>query len=437
MKPTYSYLFEKHVFGFLQNILEIKQKKPQFVVAVSGGVDSMALLFLCVKWQQSGLLESVRCFHFNHGTRKNENLIESTLIEEFCKTNNIELIVQNAQLDLSTSNFEHQARKYRYHFFLNHLRNEEYLLMGHHLNDSWEWSQMQKHKSSHLKSSLGIPCRRGQILRPFMSVSKVQITRYALQNKIPFALDSSNHSDEFERNRLRNLMTPFIQKNYPQYLKHYVRQSQQALSLIKKFNKDILRHSRDQNSNDSYFISSKVGDELAVMKLQNFIQNKLPFKKSSIFQELIKINQARFNHKFGPLPLPSHYFIYYRPSGFLLQKGVINLLDDLALSTNGKCKKSSWKRLNQLTWTDFEKFDFLKVANGHSLLTFCFPVAFEILPHWKGKTQSDLLCQLLPRHSELFLKNSYGFLEFDRLSYFWRSQKSLKLNLIISTHNLA
>src|SRR5690554_6350982 len=179
---VYTNKFEKHVFEFMREhklfVSSTGSAARRLVVAVSGGVDSMALLGCLARLESFGYSLPLKAVYVNHGTRHGQN-DEERLVREFCKK--IECDFQSFKLkglDVAR-NFEHEARKARYWGLRQFVRSHDNLVLAHHLDDSFEWSFLQSLRSSNLEGSLGIPVRNGKVVRPFMCVSKKQIIKYA------------------------------------------------------------------------------------------------------------------------------------------------------------------------------------------------------------------------------------------------------------------
>lgn len=220
--------FVRHVHSFMDSMQLINPDKS-ILVAVSGGVDSLALMYVLNDICKG----QIRVLHINHGTRA-ENEIEEKLVLDHCHKLGLKVDVVKFSLSLSQTNFEAVARNHRSVVFQQYLQKNYWVYMAHHLDDSFEWSMIQSFKQSSLKSTLGIPVINKGIVRPFMCVSKNQIINYAQSLNLTWAQDSSNKDIRFERNFFRSNLTETIHKRYPQYLRHYVsRQTELALKLKK------------------------------------------------------------------------------------------------------------------------------------------------------------------------------------------------------------
>ncbi len=220
--------FVRHIHSFMDSMQLINPNKS-ILVAVSGGVDSLALMYVLNNICKG----NIRVLHINHGTRP-ENEIEEKLVLDHCQKLGLKLDVVKFNLSLSQNNFEAVARNLRAEVYKQYLQKNYWVYTAHHLDDSFEWSMIQSFKQSSLKSTLGIPVINRGLVRPFMCVSKNQIINYAQSLNLSWAKDSSNRDMRFERNFFRLNLTETIHKRYPQYLRHYVaRQTELALKLKK------------------------------------------------------------------------------------------------------------------------------------------------------------------------------------------------------------
>lgn len=218
--------FVSHVHLFMNSLQLINPEKSN-LVAVSGGVDSIALMYVLNQVFNGNL----RVLHINHGTRA-ENINEEKLVLEHCKYLGLEVDVVKFTLDLGQNNFEAVARNLRAQVYKQYIQKNYLVHTAHHLDDSFEWSMIQSFKQSSLQSTLGIPVYNRGMVRPFMCASKNQIRAYAKALGLTWAEDSSNRDIRFERNFFRAKLTETIHKRYPQYLRHYVaRQNVLALKL--------------------------------------------------------------------------------------------------------------------------------------------------------------------------------------------------------------
>ncbi|ATH07962.1 tRNA lysidine(34) synthetase TilS [Halobacteriovorax marinus] len=236
-----------HLYKFMNSAGHLERES--ICVALSGGVDSVTLLY-CLKWiEQNFNGPHISAHHINHGTRK-ENIREEDFCRELCRELKVPLKVSKVSLDLLSTNFEMKARELRYAKFKNELAPQSFMALAQHIDDSYEWSLMQSFRSATPSTSLGIPVCNGSFIRPFMCLTKGQIKTLAKKLELTWCEDDSNANERFDRNYIRKNITASIADRYPKYLKHYVNRSNSlaktlGLSIFKakKSSKKILKKS--------------------------------------------------------------------------------------------------------------------------------------------------------------------------------------------------
>jgi tRNA(Ile)-lysidine synthase len=310
----FSYRFLKVVHTFVEQ-LQLFKKQDSLCIALSGGVDSIVLAY-CLK--QLGF--KLRAIHIHHGTRKTQDR-ELKFVTKFCKQHQIPLEVTHLSHLKGVSNFEASARKARYDVLLNHLQTNEFLILAHHLDDSFEWTLMQNFKSSRLESSLGIPVVNGKIRRPLMCVSKKQIIRFARQEQLSFCEDPTNNEEYYERNFVRKRIKVFAQK-YPSYLKHYVVRQNELARLLGKH----LKASQNCSYQIKFFPQGVLIFALADANNRSGLENLInegvkylsPTSRGKLREQINKMVKAMDNFKRGPMTLVSGIKAYLSYESILL-----------------------------------------------------------------------------------------------------------------------
>lgn len=202
----------KDVYKFL-NSLNI-DKEDTLIIGVSFGPDSMFLLDLLKnKYKDNKII----CAHVHHNHRR-ESDEEAIELEKYCNSNNI--IFEFYKIDKYTDNkfTEEEARHKRYSFFkkLMDKYNSKYLFTAHHGDDLSETILMRLVRGSNLNGYKGISLisRRDSysIIRPLLFLDKEYIEKYCDENNIPYAVDKSNASDLYTRNRYRNNILKYLKK---------------------------------------------------------------------------------------------------------------------------------------------------------------------------------------------------------------------------------
>lgn len=232
MEKTYS--FQKladYIWAFCAE-LQLFKGHDRLAIALSGGMDSRLLLEVALNWREHGRVKQVRVLHFNHRVRL-EAVDDESFVRSLCHERQVELIVGHNERPVAREN---ELRRARHQFFKTHLLPHELLLLGHHIDDSLEWSLRQMARTSELKGLLGMPVVSGSVRRPLMCLSRAQIEYACQQFELRHRHDHSNDSTVFERNFIRHEIVPPLKKLSPALIKNYVARSEQlaqklALSL--------------------------------------------------------------------------------------------------------------------------------------------------------------------------------------------------------------
>lgn len=223
--------FQNHIE---QNFAQLKDKK--LLLAVSGGIDSMVLLDLFYK-----LRFDIAIAHCNFQLRGKE----SDADELFVKVKSEKLKVKSYLIRFDTENYSKEnklsiqsaARKLRYDWFQELLLDNQldFLVTAHHMDDNVETFLINFTRGTGLEGLTGIPAQNGNIIRPLLAFSRLEIENYALENEIQWREDSSNASDKYFRNKLRHDIVPILKELNTGFLDSFqntLHHLQQAESLV-------------------------------------------------------------------------------------------------------------------------------------------------------------------------------------------------------------
>ena len=187
-----------------------------FLVAISGGSDSMLLLNM-INQIKHKYNYSIRAIHINHNFSANSKQMESLCIH-FCENQGIELITKNIYLS-QKNNIEENLRNKRYESIFESMSSDEALLMGHHLDDQVETFLYRLFRGSSpigLSAMKEIITRDNKIIcRPFLSLSKDVLLKLLKKYNVKFINDHTNDNIRIERNYIRKNIIPSISKRWP------------------------------------------------------------------------------------------------------------------------------------------------------------------------------------------------------------------------------
>ena len=192
-----------------------------YIVALSGGADSVALLLLL---KEQGF--RIHAAHCNFHLRGEESDRDETFCVELCGRLGIELhrvhFDTNTYADLHHVSIEMAARELRYRWF-EQLRQDigaAAICVAHHQNDSVETILMNIIRGTGLRGLTGIQARNGFVLRPLLCVSRDEIERFLSERGQSYVTDSSNLTEDYMRNKIRLQVLPLLQTLNPAVLNH-------------------------------------------------------------------------------------------------------------------------------------------------------------------------------------------------------------------------
>ncbi len=215
--------------------------KAKCIVSVSGGADSMMLLFLLM--QTDFQIEVV---HFNHMKRE-QSKIEADLVKSYCEKNHIPF--HYYLIKVTEGNFHHQAHHLRSHYLKEAAKvaKANYILTAHHLDDLFENVLMKLTRGSNLLGYAGMQLFHTSksicYVKPLLYTSKQDILEFVKTNQIPYLDDQSNEGNSYLRNRYRHAIVPIMKQENSNLLNQvgqYNMQVTKAFKYIRKTTLEIL-----------------------------------------------------------------------------------------------------------------------------------------------------------------------------------------------------
>ena len=179
--------------------------------AVSGGADSVALLFALYLLKEK-LEIRLSAAHFNHHLRGPESDRDEEFVREFCHRYDIPLTVGGGQITAGKKGLEAAARDARY-AFLRGLPGK--IATAHTADDNAETVLMHLVRGTGLKGLGGIAPVNGAVIRPMLTCTRQDVEDFCTEWCLNFITDSSNEGDDFLRNRLRHHVMPLLKQENP------------------------------------------------------------------------------------------------------------------------------------------------------------------------------------------------------------------------------
>jgi tRNA(Ile)-lysidine synthase len=199
------------------------KKGDSVLVALSGGPDSVALLYLLHEIKNEFRLK-LAAAHLDHAIRK-----ASPKDREFCRElcRMLKVKFYSRRIDVvklakrNRANVEETGRKLRYDYFNSLCGKYGYrkIATGHTMDDNAETVLFNLARGSGLKGLSGIAAKRGKIIRPLIGIRKPEIVNWLKEKKIRHRTDITNRSIKYSRNRIRNRILPELEKINPEIVK--------------------------------------------------------------------------------------------------------------------------------------------------------------------------------------------------------------------------
>ena len=221
-------------------------KECNFVLAISGGVDSMVLanLFLI-----NNLNFSIA--HCNFQLRGKESDDDELFINKWCSEKDIKLYNKKFSTEDYCKNnkltIQMGARELRYEWFRELIDKEkhDFIVTAHHIDDQLETFIINSIRGTGIDGLVGIPDKINKIIRPLLMSSKDQIIEYSKVNKINYREDSSNDKEDYLRNKIRHSVIPYLKSDDDNVLLKF-KTTIENLNSTKIFVKKVISKVRDR-----------------------------------------------------------------------------------------------------------------------------------------------------------------------------------------------
>ena len=191
----------------------------RLVIAISGGIDSVVLAYLC-----KDLNFNFALAHCNFNLRGEESNADEDFVLDLAEELDVEVFIQNfatqAYADEHRRSIQMAARELRYDWFkdLAEQLQFDYILTAHHADDNLETFLINFTRGTGFNGLTGIPMLNDNIARPLLPFSREAIGIFAKQNNILWREDSSNSSRKYLRNKLRHQVVPILKEINPNLL---------------------------------------------------------------------------------------------------------------------------------------------------------------------------------------------------------------------------
>ncbi len=192
-------------------------KGQRVLVALSGGADSVALLHVLL---QAGC--DCRAAHCNFHLRGEESMRDERFVRNLCQRLNVPLTVKDfdvaAWQHAHGGSVEMACRELRYDWFEQERQQQDCILIAvaHHADDQIETFFLNLMRGTGVKGLAGMQRKNGNIWRPLLNVTRSDILDFLNSIGQNYVTDSTNAQNDYRRNRLRNIVLPVFEQQFPQ-----------------------------------------------------------------------------------------------------------------------------------------------------------------------------------------------------------------------------
>lgn len=338
----------KKVYDYLESRLK---ENDIIVVGVSGGPDSMALLYILKELRKKLNLYLI-CCHVNHNVRK-VSKEEKKFLESWCLDNNIlfeSMIIEKYGDD----NFHNEARNIRYHFFEKVVEkyHANYLMTAHHGDDLIETVLMRIVRGSNISGYSGfhkiVDMGNYKIVRPLIYYTKDELLEYDIKNNVKYYIDDSNSKMKYTRNRYRKHVLPFLKEEdknvHKKFLKFSENIEEASKYIEKERDKAIKRITQNNKVKIDLFLEldSYIQKEILYYIMADYYQDDLILLNDKHIELLLSlINSKKANMEVN---LPNEITAVKSYNDFYLKKD-----------------------MEELTTYEIEFNEYVELPNKHSL----------------------------------------------------------------------
>lgn len=293
------------------NLIECGDK---VVLGVSGGPDSISMLDILRQIRNDFKFEVIVA-HINHMIRE-EAIDDEKYVEQYCEKYDIQFYSTKIDVqqiaNIEKIGTEEAGRNARYEFFEEVLQktNANKIAIAHNKNDKAETIIMNLLRGSGLSGLKGIePIRDNKYIRPLIECERQEIEKYCEENKLEPRIDKTNFENEYTRNKVRNIVIPYIQKEFnPNIIKTIDRLSEVATeesdyidSQVKKIYPKLLLEKQDKqiilNLKEFNELEKVIKNRIILYTIKQLMGSTQGIEKIHI-QDIIKLCSNNIGNKF-------------------------------------------------------------------------------------------------------------------------------------------
>ena len=285
----------------IQKIIENIDLSKNYVLALSGGVDSSVLAHVLAKQSVK-----IRLVFIQHNQKDSKKL--EIIAEKIADSLNLKFKILPTSLNPKSS--ETKMRDERYKALLSDLKEEEILITGHNLSDKAETLLINLFRGTRLEGLKSIKSINKKIQRPMIKISKTEIYDYANKHNLIYFDDPSNMDNKIIRNWIRNILIPEINEKFPGSFEEKIELLTNEVELRTNYKADYLKYIKfsrgyleipisllSHNSNERQLYLNEIANFLGMKSIEKNDIEKITTslkekKKFDFFKEWICFNSG-------------------------------------------------------------------------------------------------------------------------------------------------
>lgn len=356
------------------------------ITGVSGGADSVCLFFMLLEIKMT-LPFRIVVVHVNHGIRE-EAIAEADFVKQLCAEHEITFFLVEENISTISKekhiSIEEAGRHVRYLAFENAAKKytNAKIAVAHNKNDRAETMLFHLFRGSGLKGLVGIAPKRDQVIRPLLCLEREEIEQYLKDRKQTFCTDMTNYADDYTRNKIRNHIVSYAEKEICKGSISHMNETADILQEMELFIRQLSKKECDaliERENESIIIP-----EAPFLKHPLFLQKQILlycFEMLMIYRrDITHVHVEQVLHLFGgqvgrEVHLPYHIVAKKTYDKVIIAKGA------------GKENKEESKKTNIGRESFSISLDFISACNKEYIVEHATlgQVGFTVFPMQKSK----------------------------------------------------
>ena len=271
-------------------LINLIKDGDKIVLGVSGGPDSICMLDMMRELKEEKNINfEIYVAHVNHMIRE-EAIEDEKYVQNYCLKHNIKFFVKRVDVQKIANDkkigTEEAGRKVRYDFFEEVLQKtgSNKIAIAHNKNDKIETIIMHLLRGSGLSGLKGIePIRDNKYIRPLIECERQEIEQYCKNRKLQPRIDKTNFENEYTRNKIRNIVIPYIKKEFnPNII--------QTLSRLSEVATDESNYIDLETQRIYTKLLIEKTDKQIILKLKEFNQQEKVIQKRLVLKTIKELN---------------------------------------------------------------------------------------------------------------------------------------------------